>query len=93
MEVAAMNVESFVVRSKRRFVEKYARVEAWTVLLPEALTELAHEVAGLPAELDPESEESNIIGNPATARSVSARATILQALAPVVVGPASRPDA
>ena len=29
-EVAAMNVENFVVRAKRRLVEKYAQPEAWT---------------------------------------------------------------
>ncbi|MBA3342839.1 MAG: DEAD/DEAH box helicase family protein [Gemmatimonadaceae bacterium] len=57
-EVAAMNLDNFVVRPKRRVVEKYARSEAWTTLSPEALTELAHEVAGLPAELDAEPEEA-----------------------------------
>ncbi|MGE5550810.1 MAG: type I restriction-modification enzyme R subunit C-terminal domain-containing protein, partial [Bacteroidota bacterium] len=57
-EVAAMNLDNFVVRPRRRLVEKYAKPEAWTVLPPEALTELAHEVAGLPSELDPENEEA-----------------------------------
>ena len=57
-EVAAMNLDNFVVRPHRRFVEKYARPEAWTALSPEALTELSHEVAGLPAEIDPENEEA-----------------------------------
>ena len=57
-EVAAMNVENFVVRAKRRFVEKYAKPEAWADLKPEAFTELVHEVAGLPAELDAEDEEA-----------------------------------
>ena len=57
-EVAAMNVDNFVVRPKRRLVEKYARADAWTVLSREALSELADEVAGLPAELDPEGEEA-----------------------------------
>ncbi len=42
----------------RRIVEKYAKPEAWTVLPSEALTELSHEVAGLPSELDPEGEEA-----------------------------------
>lgn len=53
-----MNVDDFVVRPRRRVVEKYARPEAWRVLTSESLTELAHEVAGLPAELDPEAEEA-----------------------------------
>lgn len=57
-EVAAMNLGNFIVRPRRRSVEKYARPEAWTVLPPEALAELSHEVAGLPTELDPEGEEA-----------------------------------
>ena len=57
-EVAAMNLDNFVVRPHRRIVEKYAKPEAWLVLSTEAVTELAHEVAGLPAELDPEGEEA-----------------------------------
>src|SRR5262249_45288126 len=57
-EVAAMNLDNFVVRPRRRLVEKYAKPEAWAVLKPESLTELSHEVAGLPSELDPESEEA-----------------------------------
>ena len=57
-ETAAMKLDNFVVRPKRRIVEKYAKPEAWTVLPPEALSELSHEVAGLPSELDPEGEEA-----------------------------------
>jgi type I restriction enzyme R subunit len=57
-EVAAMNVDNFIVRAKRRLVEKYAEPEAWLELKSEAYTELAHEVAGLPAELDAEDEEA-----------------------------------
>ncbi len=57
-EVAAMNFDNFVVRPHRRLVEKYARPEAWAALAAEALSDLSHEVAGLPAELDPESEEA-----------------------------------
>lgn len=57
-ETAAMNIDNFVVRPKRRLVEKYAKPEAWAVLTPEALSELSHEVAGLPTELDPEGEEA-----------------------------------
>jgi type I restriction enzyme R subunit len=57
-EVAAMNLDNFVVRPRRRVVEKYSERGAWTALTPEALSELAREVAGLPAELDPEAEEA-----------------------------------
>ena len=42
-EVAAMNLENFVVRPRRRTVEKYAGAEAWAVLSPEALSELSHD--------------------------------------------------
>jgi type I restriction enzyme R subunit len=57
-EVESMNLENFVVRPKRRLVEKYAKAEAWAVLPPDARSELAHEVAGLPSELDPENEDA-----------------------------------
>lgn len=57
-EVAAMNMDNFVVRPHRRLVEKYAKPEAWLLLSEDALTELSKEVAGLPSELDPENEES-----------------------------------
>ena len=57
-EVAAMNVDNFVVRPKRKWVEKYAKPEAWFYLPGEAFTELSHEVAGLPSELDPEAEDA-----------------------------------
>lgn len=57
-EVAAMNLENFVVRPKRRLVEKYAKAHAWFTLSGDAFAELAGEVAGLPAELETEAEEA-----------------------------------
>jgi type I restriction enzyme, R subunit len=57
-EVAAMNLDNFIVRPKRRLVEKYAKPEAWTSLRPEAFTELAGQVAGLPSEQEAEDEEA-----------------------------------
>ncbi|MEF8754558.1 MAG: hypothetical protein V5B60_11585 [Accumulibacter sp.] len=57
-EVASMNLDNFIVRPRRRIVEQYAIPEAWTVLSPEALSNLSHQVAGLPSELDPENEEA-----------------------------------
>jgi len=57
-EVAAMNLDNFVVRPKRRVVEKFAKPEAWSALSLEALTELSQEVAGLPSELEAEGEEA-----------------------------------
>src|SRR6185295_3056574 len=57
-EVAAMNLENFVVRPKRRWIEKYTNPDAWTFLNEESLAELAQEVAGLPSEQEPEDEEA-----------------------------------
>jgi type I restriction enzyme R subunit len=57
-EVAAMNLDNFVVRPHRRLVEKYAKQEAWQSLATDAMAELSHQVAGLPTELDPENEEA-----------------------------------
>jgi type I restriction enzyme R subunit len=57
-EVAAMNLDNFIVRRHRRLVEKYARPEAWLALAADALGELSQEVAGLPSEIDPENEEA-----------------------------------
>jgi type I restriction enzyme R subunit len=57
-EVAAMNVENFIVRTKRRLVEKYAQTGVWRELNTEALVELGHEIAGLPSELEAEDEEA-----------------------------------
>jgi type I restriction enzyme, R subunit len=50
-EVAAMNLDNFVVRPKRRLVEKYREPQAWETLPLEAHAELAREVAGLPSAL------------------------------------------
>ena len=57
-EVAAMNVENFVVRPKRRLVEKYGQAGAWQELKLEAFAELAHQVAGLPSEQEADDEEA-----------------------------------
>ena len=57
-EVAAMNVDNFLVRPKRRLVEQYANPDAWLLLPPDDASALAHQVAGLPSELDPEDEEA-----------------------------------
>lgn len=57
-EITSMNLDNFVVRPKRRLVEKYSRPEVWLKLSGEDLSELSHEVAGLPSELQPEAEEA-----------------------------------
>jgi len=57
-QVAAMNLDNFEIRPRRRLVERYSKPEAWGELNEEALAELAHEVAGLPSAHDPEDEEA-----------------------------------
>lgn len=47
-EVAGMPIENFVVRAKRRHVEKFQNAEAWQQLGDEDRHELISEVAGLP---------------------------------------------
>lgn len=53
-----MKLDNFVVRPRRRLVEKYADPGAWHRLPPEAIAELADGVAGLPSQLDPQNEEA-----------------------------------
>ncbi|MGB9940217.1 DEAD/DEAH box helicase family protein [Methanosarcina sp.] len=57
-EITSMNLDNFIVRPRRRLVEKYSKPEAWIKLSSEDLSELSHEVAGLPSELQSESEEA-----------------------------------
>jgi len=56
-EVAAMNIENFIVRPKRQLVEKYNNPETWRSLSEQDLNELNQEMAGLPAQTEPEAEE------------------------------------
>jgi type I restriction enzyme R subunit len=56
--VAAMNLDNFVVRPRRRSVEKFAAAAAWKVLSTDDQAELASNVAGLPSELVDEDEEA-----------------------------------
>jgi type I restriction enzyme R subunit len=49
-EVAGMPIENFIVRAKRRYVEKFQRHEAWEQLSQEDQHELS-ELAGLPTAL------------------------------------------
>jgi type I restriction enzyme R subunit len=53
-----MNLENFVVRPKRRLVEKYAESGSWDVLTQEQGDELARQLAGLPSEIDTDDEEA-----------------------------------
>lgn len=57
-EVGAMNIDNFIVRAKRRLVEKYQREDTWLQLDDEKLKELEDDIAGLPSERDPEPVEA-----------------------------------
>jgi len=48
-EIAGMSLDNFLVRPKRRFVEKYAEAKAWSQLNADAQHELIEQVAGLPS--------------------------------------------
>lgn len=56
--VVSMNLENFIVRPRRRLVEKYGKREAWRTLSTEARGELEH-IANLPTELPSENEEAS----------------------------------
>ncbi len=57
-EITSMNLENFVVRPKRRLIEKYSKEEPWLELNQESFAELAHNVAGLPTQQEAEDEEA-----------------------------------
>jgi len=56
--VAKMNVDNFVVRPQRQFVERYAEPEAWKSLGADDYGTLTDRVAGLPSQLSEEDEEA-----------------------------------
>jgi type I restriction enzyme, R subunit len=57
-EVEQMNVNNFIVRPKRRLVEKYANARAWETLGVDERNELVNDVAGLPSELVDDDQEA-----------------------------------
>src|SRR3984957_6865163 len=57
-EVGQMNVGNFIVRPKRKLVEKYGDAKAWETLGADERAELVNEVAGLPSELIDEDQEA-----------------------------------
>lgn len=57
-EVASMNLDNFVVRPHRKLIEKFRRAEAWAAIDDQNATDLVHDVASLPTELEAEPEES-----------------------------------
>jgi type I restriction enzyme R subunit len=57
-QVAAMNVNNFIVRPKRKYVEQYAEAKAWEKLDIEQQIELSDQLAGLPSELVDDDQEA-----------------------------------
>lgn len=57
-QVAAMNVENFVVRPQRRLVERYAEPGAWRELGDPQFEELTKDVSGLPSEFVDNDEDA-----------------------------------
>jgi type I restriction enzyme R subunit len=52
LEVANMNLDNFIVRPKRRYVERYTEPAAWQTLETEHHAELAEHLAGLPTAIE-----------------------------------------
>ena len=59
-EVDAMNTSNFIVRAKRKLVEKYQDSVAWVQLDDTKLNELETEIAGLPTEKKAEMVEAKM---------------------------------
>ena len=57
-EVEQMNVNNFIVRPKRKLIEKYANAKAWETLEVDDRNELVAEVAGLPSDLVDDDQEA-----------------------------------
>ncbi len=53
-EVAAMNLDNFIVRTEREHVTRFAQRDQWNALGETALVELRDHVAGLPSEQEAE---------------------------------------
>ncbi len=56
--IAAMNLNNFIVRPKRRFVERFAQEEPWKTLSEPDVADLLREVASLPSEQVDDDEEA-----------------------------------
>ena len=57
-QVAAMNVDNFVVRPRRKSVERFAKLESWHRLDADSQHELSEQVADLPTALLDNDEEA-----------------------------------
>lgn len=56
--VSSMNVDNFIVRPHRKFVEQYSKPKAWEKLSEADRIALSDELASLPTQLSPEAEEA-----------------------------------
>jgi type I restriction enzyme R subunit len=56
--VAGMNVDNFLVRPARQWVETYSGWEAWRQLTPEKAGDIAHHLAGLPSTKRDDDEDA-----------------------------------
>lgn len=56
--IASMNADNFLVRPHLELVERFREIESWNDVSVGELAALAHSVAPLPAQLDPEAEEA-----------------------------------
>lgn len=57
-QVAAMNLDNFVVRPKRKWVERFAKLESWHKLDADAHADLRQQVADLPTALVDNDEDA-----------------------------------
>ncbi|MCF8168140.1 MAG: DEAD/DEAH box helicase family protein [Rhodoferax sp.] len=57
-QVAAMNLDNFVVRPRRKLVERFAKLASWNKLDAKAHTDLSQQVADLPTALLDNDEEA-----------------------------------
>lgn len=56
--VAGMSLDNFLVRPKRRWVERFAQMDAWKTLDDAGLSDLGEHLSGLPSTLPDENEEA-----------------------------------
>ncbi len=56
--VAAMNMDNFIVRPQRQYVERYVQPQAWTMLTQDDVDVLHNRLATLPTQLSDDDEEA-----------------------------------
>jgi type I restriction enzyme R subunit len=62
-EVFAMNIDNFIVRPQRQYVERFQKRENWDHLSGEAMGDLVYRVAGLPSEQEKEDITAKLFDN------------------------------